>query len=196
MTSIKQHDSAEAPKALPATRSSRGGIAVLMLLSFLAGTVAIGILHPSRWSAEAAAGGLAREPVSKSARPSQVDPADLHQLYVEVNKIKQENAFLRGEIETLTDRNGIVDKLIDHVRQLQQSHRDIMNLVRPTAAEAQDASTAETSPPSAAALVRHEVVTPRAPRTVESPPIPGKRPDQGQTGDIVEAKAATVKKED
>jgi|GEM_PF-5055921 len=196
MTSIKQHGTAEASKATPATRSSRGGIAVLMLFSFVAGTVAVGILHPSRWTAEAAAGGLTNEPVSKSARPNQVDPADLHQLYVEVNKIKQENAFLRSEIETLTDRDGIVDKLIDHVRQLQQSDREIMTLVRPTAAEAQDASTAETSSPSAAALVRHEVVTPRAPRTVESPPIPGKRRDQGQTGDIVEAKAATVKKKD
>ncbi|WP_313606481.1 hypothetical protein [Rhizobium sp.] len=196
MTSIKQHGTAEAPKATPATRSSRGGVAVLMLSSFLAGTVVIGILHPSRWTAEAAAGGLTNEPVSKSARPNQIDPADLHQLYVEVNKIKQENAFLRGEIETLTDRDGIVDKLIDHVKQLQQSDREIMTLVRPTATETQDASAAETASPSAAALVRHEVVTPRALRTIESPPIPGKRPDQGQTGDIVEAKAAAVGKED
>ncbi|MGA1834248.1 hypothetical protein [Rhizobium wenxiniae] len=196
MTSIKQHGTAEAPKTTSATRSSRGGIAVLMLFSFMAGTVAVGILHPSRWTAEAAAGGLANEPVSKSARPNQIDPGELHQLYVEVNKIKQENAFLRGEIETLTDRDGIVDKLIDHVKQLQQSDLEIMTLVRPRATDAQDASAAETASPSAAALVRHEVVTPRALRTVESPPIPGKRPDQGQTGDIVEAKASPVGKED
>lgn len=196
MTSIKQHGTAKAPKEGPERRSSRGGIAVLMLFAFLAGTMAVTILQPSRWSAEAAVGGLATEPVSKSARPNQIDPADLHQLYVEVNKIKQENAFLRGEIETLTDQDGIVDKLIEHVRQLQQSDREIMTLVHPTATAAQDASAAETSPPSAAALVRHEVVTPRALRTVESPPIPGKRPDQGQTGDIVEAKAVSVENED
>ena len=196
MTSIRESGAANASETAPGAGFSRGSVAVVTLIACIVGFAAASILQSPASTAEAAGERGLNEPVSKSARQNKIDPADLHQLYVEVNKIKQENAFLRGEIQTLTDQDGIVERLIAHVRQLQESDREIMDLVRPANTEVQDPAGSETASPSAAALVRHEVVTPRASRPIGSPPVPGKRPDQDQGVDIVEAKATPTAKED
>lgn len=183
MTSAKTARATKASENAPERRFSRGGVAIATMIACAFGYGSASVLQSSASTAAAAVNDLVLEAVAKSARSAQSDPADVHQLYVEVNRIKQENAFLRSELEALTDQGGIVDKLIAHVRQLQQSDRDLMELVRPTATGTEITANTEPSAPASAILVRHEVVTPRAATAAENPPIPASRPDKRQGAD-------------
>lgn len=126
--------------------------------------------------------------VQAESVPSNTIENDIVYLKSQVSKLRADNQSLRAEINTLTAKNGVVETIISHLRELKAKDQAILSLLQPS--ENAYPQTAEDDPQYSEQPVmgnaRHQIVTPRA----KAPPIPTPKPV-----DVAEAKASDTDKE-
>jgi hypothetical protein len=95
----------------------------------------------------------------------------------DVERLKQSNSSLRNEMTTLTTEDGVVDKIILHLRELKAEDQALLNIIAPlnrTASEGEETTQPVAGTPVAVeARADHQIVTPRE----RAPPLPVARPD-------------------
>ncbi|TXH84904.1 MAG: hypothetical protein E6Q77_01495 [Rhizobium sp.] len=119
------------------------------------------------------------EPENKSTRDETKD--QILAIMADIEALRQDNTYLRSEIETLTQENGILDRIIQHIRELQNSDQELIGLVGPASHQGQGIDGLNGD--SVQSTVKHEIVTPKAEVQIKDAPIPTVKPEKAAVTD-------------